>query len=131
MKKKIPNTEKTFDVALLTNVDTFHARSQSKSKLLSGILFDFIHAICKANGIVNEHPRFWDLQFYVQVESSFSGNKEITYTVNEATFKALFALRNKLEKGLTNLYEEGEKQGRNVLFQLNKGSISMDEFNSL
>lgn len=121
--------QEMWNIAILTSKKSFQDRSQCKSRLLAYMIFDFIHAICKATGKVEKHYRHWDVQFYVQREQTSVHNENITYSVPKKVGLALRDLRMELSGGFEDLFKVGRKEGTNLLVALNNGNLTNKELN--
>lgn len=123
-------SETTMSVGMLTTKEVFAIRSGNKSQVLNEALFNFLHAICKAVGKITSVNGRGDVQFYTYIETSSIHNQNVTYELPEDVAIAFRKLRYDLEDGLSDLFKKGEESGKNLLFQMNSGGLSLNDFDN-
>lgn len=59
----------------------------------------------------------------------YSSNKSVTAIITRAQYESLNTLYSVIEKGIPTILDAGQRKGQNLLFSLNDGSLTLDQFN--
>lgn len=117
-----------FKVAFLDDLDLYMTRSGIGSKKFGYAIHQNIKDVLEAFNQESDKHRLWDVQIGIYREgNNFGFLKE--YYVPEKIALLVRNLNDDAKEGFKESFELGRKVGQDLLFQLNEGSLSLQDFN--